>query len=157
MSVFSSVLHDFATANAQGLGSIQTKVPGVFNGVNGIDSPPANGRYLREIHIWTDNGVSGDVLNNIRVQDIDGIIPVPVQAAFPAYPVIQTLSETEPPEGNALAGVGIPVGQVLILRPIDPHDNRGFQFIPSGLYICADFHSVIGKTVRVNYIWGKNF
>lgn len=153
--------HEKAITDQSGVGLIRTKIPGSFSGIGGFSTDPVpDGRYFKKAEFWTENGAPGDLLTNIRIEDTDQIL-LAQAALFPSYPVIQQLNDmgfTE--QESAVGGIGIPVGQPISIQAIDPHDNRGFMFIPSGLYLCADFHAgdgAINKTIRVNYTWGKYF
>lgn len=134
----------------------QLKIPGTFSSMDGSVAP-ANGRWLKETMIWTDAGAVGDKLTLLRIEDVDGVIPVPARAAFPDYPVLSYLMDQEV-ESPGAGGLFIPVGQLIRIQPIDPLDVRGLQFIPSGLYLCSTFTSgglSLSKTCRINYLWGK--
>lgn len=134
----------------------QIKIPGTFTSFDPAIAP-SNGRWLKKTMIWTDTGAAGDKIVSLRLEDVDGVIPVPARAAFISYPVISYLMDQDV-ESPGSPGLYIPPGIVLTIEPIDPVDNRGLQFLPSGLYLCSTFTSGalgINKTCRINYIWGK--
>lgn len=156
--IFMCAANDFARTDETGAAKIKTKIPGTFTSVDGFQEPAPDGRFFKSAHVWAENGVPGDLIKNIRVEDVDGILSQ-MAVLFPKYPVIQPLSD-EDVSGSASGGLVLPVGEVITLQAVDPRDNRGFKFIPAQLYICCDFVAGIvaaDRVVRVNYIWGKYF
>lgn len=144
------------TTLVSGIINNQLKIPGTFSSLDGNLSP-ANGRWLKETIIWTDSGGVGDKITSLRIEDIDGKIPIELRGAFPDYPVLSHLMDQEVGAPGA-GGLFIPTGQFISIKPIDPLDSRGLQFIPSELYLCSTFTSgtlALNKVCRINYIWGK--
>lgn len=157
MSIFFYPAFITATTDVNGLAQIQFKVPGTFTSANGLITPPPDGRYLKKLEIWTESGANGDKLSNISIKDIDSVIPAQLQSLFPNYPVIQYLYDTDVDASNG--GIKIPPSQIISIDPFDPA-LHGIQFIPAGLYICADFTAAglsIGKVININLFWGKYF
>lgn len=160
-SIYFYSAHESKTTDDSGVVSIKTKIPGIFTGVNGFVSPFPQGRYFKKAQIWTENGSQGDSITNLRIEDTDGVLGA-ASAAFTHYPVIQTLYDSDVASngGATSGGLGIPAGEIMEISAIDPIDNRGLVFVPAQMYLCSDFiagDGASGRTIRVNYIWGKYF
>lgn len=136
-----------ATTTLGGTGTTSIQVPGTFGGVNPVD--PSQGRYLKGALVWCDTIDADNAVTLLQIVDIDGVVPSPVRAAFPNYPVIFDL---------------IDAGSTIMLPPdpllIEAFDTSGLpttRFIPSQLYIKATFHAGglgIGDVFRVLIRWG---
>jgi hypothetical protein len=133
-----------------GIGSLSAKVPGTFAGFPPSD--PANGRFFSHAKFCADTPNVGDYVDDLSVEDTDGVVPVPARALFPRYPtIINFSSDTGVATGSkagyyldalGCASIGVLVG--------------GTQVIPSGLYLKATIHGALGSTYRVNIVWGKH-
>lgn len=143
-----------ATANINGVGTFSLKIPGTFAGFSSSNN--VNGRYVRSLNLWTQDGTHGDRAHTVILRDDDGVIPAPARGAFANYPVIQELGDTAVGEtGDVKRGVFLPPGEVVVLGSVDPNY---YVFVPSGLYMKATFESAnllpSGKKCYCNLIWG---
>lgn len=138
------------------------KIPGVFDGNIFLVS---SGRYFRSASIWSKNGVDGDLLKNLRIEDEDRVIAaangnlsdVQMRAlGFPAYPIMLRFYDHQVTESNGLvAGIFIPANRDVSITPID----RTIEFIPSGLYFKGDFKAASGGSgveFYMNIAWGSS-
>lgn len=146
----------FASFSATTLlgGSITTsiQVPGTFAGVNPAD--PTAGRYLKSATLWADSPAAGDQITLLQIVDIDGVVPAPVRAAFPNYPVIFDMLDTI---SGVQSTVLLPPDPPLVIEAFDTSGSAGTKFVPSGLYFKVTFQTgglSIGKTLRVLIRWG---
>lgn len=140
------------STDLSGTASIAVKVPGTFTGLQqGND-----GRYLAKTLIWTRDHVNGDRLSNLKVRDLDGVIPVGLRPIFPAYPIIASFSDPDLTYTGNFYELFIPPQAAVNIGPVDPSKPR---FIPSGLYICATFTSgsiIAGREIYINVQWSKD-
>lgn len=143
------------STDENGSADFALEVPGTFSGFYG------DGRYFKEVLMWSVSGADGDRVHNLRIEDVDRILKPnqnvtdnQMRVRFPDYPVIQYMDDRDIPAENR--GVYLPVDYPIKIIPIDA--GRGFQFIPAQLYICGSFEagdSAQGRTLRINITWGK--
>lgn len=151
-----------ATAEAEtdesGTASLDIQIPGTFSGLSGFTGTSSEGRYVKKFQLWTENGATGDLVNNIRLEDRDGVLGA-ASGFFPSYPVVQYLQDQDISVG-ATGGLSVPSGQVIEISPIDQIDNRGIMFAPAQIYLCMDYiagDGASGRALKMNLIWGKYF
>lgn len=126
----------------------QILVPGTFGGLPAL-VPTASGRLITGASIFLGNPMNGDYLSALSVQDIDGVIPVPLRAGFSAYPIIGSRVDS----GVAGTNDGLYVNPN---APLDFTPPPGQNFIPSQLYLVATITKVAnltGDSVYINIRW----
>lgn len=92
---------------------------------------PVPGRYLVSGNIWLGKVAPGDALTKLRIEDIDGVVPVPARGMFPNYPVLISLLDLSFQSPN----------QVQYFLPDKPLELKSVQnppFLTPGLYITAE-------------------
>lgn len=142
-----------------GTASVCLRVPGTFNGNDGFSEPPSDGRYLREIQVWTEDGTGGDQVKNIRIEDDLKVLGA-AAVLFKDYPVIQNMADVSATGEGISDGLIIPMGRMITLGPIDSIQNRGLRFIPAEVSLCFDVvagDGASGRAFCANYLWGKYF
>lgn len=142
----------FASFLRSGNGDVDIVVPGTFAGVSPAD-PTGAGRYLKSVFVWSGNAADGDAITTMELSDDDGVVPVPVRAAFPSYPILidfldtvagQTKQFPLPPNGTtveAIDSMGLPVA----------------RFIPAQLHLKLTFAAGginLGRSWRGIIRWG---
>lgn len=141
-----------AVTDAQGEAEVTVKVPGAFNGFNGYVSPLHNGRYLIAAQALIESGELGDLCISILVKDLDGVIPEPYRAQFPAYPILGSFSDTEQAPENQGWHIWPGTTPTRVVRSGDP------SFVPAGCYVVGAFKlktATPDRLVCVNYEWAK--
>lgn len=136
-----------ATTDETGLAILALKIPGTFAG---IDSKLStwSGRKIYTGEIWFANGTDGDHIKDLTVEDTDGLIPEPLRAAFPLYPVLGSRNDLTLDEENQ--GVYMNPNSPTSFAPPQP----GFT-IASGLYIYIKVQKATAEvdTVYANFSW----
>lgn len=148
--------HTSATTGESGNASISIKIPGTFFGQNPTTD---GGKLFQKFNVWCDTPTPGDLIKNIRIEDLDGILSaIPnniggyLSDAFPLYPIIMPFYDVD----NSNQGLLIPPSG-LELNVTNNDGNRTLKFCPAELYLTATFTSgdeSADKTLRVNVYWG---
>lgn len=140
------------TTDNTGVASFSVKVPGTFNGA--AETSTTNGRFVQTLEFWTIDGTEGDYITNMRIEDSDGVIPVPLQPSFPFYPIMLYFADfgAQPP---LISGLYLKPGMISLMSPMN---GALSQFIASQLYLKADFHTanqtLTGQKAICNVRWG---
>lgn len=131
----------FQTALLTGIGSATLKIPGTFS----IGAP---GRYLCDASIFFGNPSVGDKINKVQVIDVDGIMPSPLRAQFPQYPILGSWEDSAVDQ-NFQGFFLEPSGPTKII-PSD-RDNA----LPAGMYLSIEMQkaSVGVYTAYINVVW----
>lgn len=132
-----------------GIASFSLQVPGTFSGYPPTDSTQA--RFFDHLQICADAQNDSDYIDAIDIEDTDGVIPSPVRAAFPDYPVIVNFSTDSGVATGVKAGYYLTNGCAVIGAL-----GQNFPTIPSGLYLKATIHGGIGQSYHMNLVWGRS-
>lgn len=134
------------TTDDQGAGEISIQIPGVFSGVDSADSK-FSGRSV----VWGEfefaNPLPGDQVISFTIQDTNGVIPEPMRAAFPAYPILGSWFD----KGLKVEHQGLYIiGEKTELVP-----PKGKSKIASGLFIVMAVQkaSAVSDTLYGNILW----
>lgn len=151
MTLRVAAISQILTTDLAGNASFSFKVPGTFAGLPMGLYEPSSGRNIQKVDIWTVAGTEGDRITNMRVEDTDGVLAA-ISGNFPNYPVIQYFQD-QAADSN-LRGFYISASRVLSMTPVS---GEAYAYIPSGLYLCADFNTAnvvgIGHRVICNITW----
>lgn len=140
-----------ATTILGGSKTISIQVPGTFSSVFPTD--PTAGRFLASATFWSDATNPSDSIDLLQVVDTDGVVPVPVRAAFPNYPVIFDMIDSI---GGVQSSIMMPTSP-LTITAFDSSGVASARFIPSQLYIKMTFTTgllSLGQVFRVLVRWG---
>jgi hypothetical protein len=138
--------------NSSGVATLDITVPGTFDTLNPID--PVNGRFLKSAMIWAESPYSNDRITALKIVDTDGVVPLPVRANFPNYPVIVDLIDTISGFDKA---VYMPSLEPLFLEAFDTNSNNTSRFVPSGLHVVVTIQSgaiEANRNFLINIRWG---
>lgn len=148
MSTFGFGFYSFSSTSILGGSCTDSfQIPGTFGGL--VPADPANGRYLKSALIWADVPVAGDAITLLQIVDTDGVVPVPVRALLPNYPVVFNLLDDS--STAMLPPGGLEIGA------FDTVGNPATRFIPSQLYFKITFQTgglTIGNVFRTVIRWG---
>lgn len=151
MTLRLAAVSQIQTTDITGKASFAIKIPGTFGGLPAGLYEPSSGRNISKVDFWTIDGTDGDRLTNMRVEDTDGILSA-ISANFPSYPVIQYFQDQV--ADSSLRGFYISPNWPLTMTPVS---GDAYAYVPSGLYLCADFTSAnilgIGRKVVCNITW----
>lgn len=108
---------------------------------------PSGGRYPVAGRLMHWDASAGDRITAFTIEDTDGVIPVPVRAAFAAYPVLLNRFDAAVPDANK-GGFISKSGEMDIENPIP-------VYLSAGLYlrIQVTLATPAAKDVRVNLQW----
>lgn len=140
------------TTNLSGIGNISVQIPGTFAGFPPSDASAC--RYFKYIRIAASSPKDGTYVDNLTLEDTDGVIPAPYRAAFPSYPVILDFSTDSGAASGASAGYFFDSDGKAEIRSMSDQPT----LLPSGLYLKATIHSgllSLGQTFRCNLVWGR--
>lgn len=135
-----------------GVATLSVKIPGTFGGLTPAD--PSNLRYFKQAKIWSPSIVDGDLIDQVRIVDTDGVIPSQMRGAFAAYPIIVDFTQDAPGNAGVIPGVYLESSEPVIINAFG--DN--IQAVPCGLYFTARFTAgavSLGRKLRGNIIWGR--
>lgn len=173
-----------ATTDESGLADLAICIPGVFTGMQGFKDEPDNGRYLKRVRVRMkeDHSHENDWISNMRVEDRDRLLATALAASIsgpgspaltdeqvrltnpllPNYPVLMAFQDPDIVEtADFRSGYELTPGEWLEMEVIAPNPMlpaTGFEFIPSGMYLCADVQSGLaaaGKIVRAQLVIGR--
>lgn len=140
----------FAASLITGDASLSIQVPGTFSGYPPVDS--TQGRFFDHLEICADSPASSDYIDSIDIEDSDGVIPSPIRAAFPAYPIIMNFSTDSGVATGAKAGYFFLNGCV----KVSAFGANNSVIIPSGFYLKAAIHGGLGQSYHMNLVWGRS-
>lgn len=138
-----------ANTNQAGLVELAIKIPGEFAGLQS-GSPAFSGRIFFQGELWFGTGSQGDYVLAFTVEDRDGVIPVPMQAAFPNYPIIASRQDGALSSENQ--GLFLAPNMRMQLVPA----REGSVAVPSGLYVCITAQKAgedLEDTLYANFGW----
>lgn len=156
-----------AETDSDGIAHVEIQIPGAFAGLG----DPTKGRFLKQAEIWSDDGLPGDRVYNLRVEDKDRLIAtslgapgeplsdaaVRVAVGLPHYPVVEYFQDQEAVETDNLKRGAWLTREKLLLHSVDSEGKPQFRFVASGLWICGTFvtgatSDKAGRKARANYI-----
>lgn len=144
------ICYTVTTDAGTGLGSISIKMSGTYNG---LTQEVSNGFFLTGIDFFTDVGVNGDRVYDIKIEDVDNVIPVNDRSPYPNYPVIKYFYDENLVETSNLFK-GLWVKPNLITQFKTPTNLT--CFISSGLYLKATVKSTGATVFRANIHLNKS-